>query len=65
MRYSNGVPKVTRGSWDPIQSPAMNYWSMKSEPGVFGIADLQRQRQAVWDGVRNVRCKLYCAWGNL
>ena len=33
----------------------MNYWLMKSEPDVFGVADLKsRPRQTEhWDGVRN------------
>lgn len=35
----------------------MNYWLLKSEPSVFSIADLERQRQAVWDGVRNYQAR--------
>jgi predicted RNA-binding protein with PUA-like domain len=31
----------------------MNYFLAKSEPAVYSIADLQRDRQTVWDGVRN------------
>lgn len=30
---------------------------MKSEPQVYGIADLQRERQAIWDGVRNYQAR--------
>ena len=37
----------------------MNHWLMKSEPDVFGIADLQsRPRQTEhWDGVRNYQAR--------
>jgi predicted RNA-binding protein with PUA-like domain len=35
----------------------MNYWLMKSEPDVFGIADLERDRTTVWDGVRNYQAR--------
>ena len=31
----------------------MNYWLMKSEPDVFGIEHLRKQKIAGWDGVRN------------
>ncbi|WP_088890236.1 EVE domain-containing protein [Leptolyngbya ohadii] len=35
----------------------MNYWLMKSEPSVYGIADLKRDRQTIWDGVRNYQAR--------
>lgn len=35
----------------------MNYWLMKSEPEVYSIADLQRQRKTIWDGVRNYQAR--------
>jgi len=37
----------------------VRYWLMKSEPDVFGIADLARRprRQAPWDGVRNYQAR--------
>lgn len=31
----------------------MNYWLMKSEPGVYSIDDLERDGEACWEGVRN------------
>ena len=31
----------------------MAYFLAKSEPGTYSIADLERDGQAVWDGVRN------------
>src|SRR5215510_9896592 len=33
------------------------YWLMKSEPGVYSIADLQRDRTTCWDGVRNYQAR--------
>lgn len=30
---------------------------MKSEPGVFSIQDLERQRRSLWDGVRNYQAR--------
>ncbi|MBV8885627.1 MAG: EVE domain-containing protein [Chroococcidiopsidaceae cyanobacterium CP_BM_RX_35] len=35
----------------------MNYWLMKSEPGVYSIADLQRERETLWEGVRNYQAR--------
>ncbi len=35
----------------------MNYWLMKSEPDVYSIADLQRDRETIWDGVRNYQAR--------
>jgi predicted RNA-binding protein with PUA-like domain len=29
------------------------YWLIKSEPGVFSIADLKKAKRTEWDGVRN------------
>lgn len=37
----------------------MNYWLIKSEPEVYGIADLQRERETIWDGVRNYQARNY------
>ncbi|MDX2215135.1 MAG: EVE domain-containing protein [Oculatellaceae cyanobacterium bins.114] len=37
----------------------MNYWLMKSEPEVYGIHDLKRDRQTIWDGVRNYQARNY------
>lgn len=38
----------------------MAYWLVKSEPGTYAFADLQRDGRTVWDGVRN-----YAARANL
>ncbi|WP_085215317.1 EVE domain-containing protein [Methylomagnum ishizawai] len=37
----------------------MNYWLMKSEPGEFGIDDLERRpgQTEPWDGVRNYQAR--------
>ncbi len=35
----------------------MNYWLMKSEPDVYGIAELERDRVTIWDGVRNYQAR--------
>lgn len=37
----------------------MNYWLMKSEPGVFGIDDLMARPDQTepWDGVRNYQAR--------
>ncbi len=35
----------------------MNYWLMKSEPNVYSITDLEKDGQAIWDGVRNYQAR--------
>jgi predicted RNA-binding protein with PUA-like domain len=35
----------------------MAYWLMKSEPAVYSIDDLQRERRTIWDGVRNYQAR--------
>ena len=35
----------------------MQYWLMKSEPDVFSIDDLKKQKQTTWDGVRNYQAR--------
>ncbi len=37
----------------------MAYWLMKSEPDVFSIDDLQKQKRSGWDGVRNYQARNY------
>ncbi|WP_449418488.1 EVE domain-containing protein [Phormidium nigroviride] len=37
----------------------MNYWLMKSEPDVYSITDLKRDRTSLWDGVRNYQARNY------
>lgn len=33
------------------------YWLMKSEPQVYSIADLEQEKKAIWDGVRNYQAR--------
>ncbi len=33
------------------------YWLMKSEPDVFSIDDLRKQKRTSWDGVRNYQAR--------
>jgi len=35
----------------------MNYWLLKTEPGTFSWSDLERDKKAVWDGVRNFQAR--------
>lgn len=35
----------------------MKYWLLKSEPQEFGIDDLERVGEQVWDGVRNYQVR--------
>lgn len=34
-----------------------NYWLVKSEPDVYSIDDLRRDRVTLWDGVRNYQAR--------
>lgn len=35
----------------------MKYWLMKSEPDVYGIANLAQDKRTIWDGVRNYQAR--------
>ncbi len=35
----------------------MAYWLMKSEPDVYSIDDLERDRREPWDGIRNYQAR--------
>ena len=35
----------------------MNYWLMKSEPDAYGIDDLKKDGETLWDGVRNYQAR--------
>lgn len=35
----------------------MNYWLMKSEPSTYSWADLEKDKKATWDGVRNFQAR--------
>ena len=33
------------------------FWLAKSEPAVYGIADLKRDKRTLWEGVRNYQAR--------
>ncbi len=35
----------------------MKYWLMKSEPDVYGIDNLQKDKFTIWEGVRNYQAR--------
>lgn len=35
----------------------MRYWLLKSEPQTYSLADLEREREVIWDGVRNYQAR--------
>ena len=35
----------------------MNYWLIKSEPHVYGIKLLKKEKRSPWDGVRNYQAR--------
>jgi predicted RNA-binding protein with PUA-like domain len=37
----------------------MNYWLVKSEPGVYSWDRLEKEKKAVWDGVRSYAGRLH------
>ncbi len=43
--------------WLKIDYPGMNHWLLKSEPAVFSIDDLEKQKTTLWDGVRNYQAR--------
>lgn len=38
-------------------APKKNYWLMKSEPDVYSIDDLKKDKTSYWDGVRNFKAR--------
>ena len=38
-------------------APQKQYWLMKSEPNVYSIDDLKRDRSVYWSGVRNYQAR--------
>lgn len=37
----------------------MSYWLVKSEPNVYGWAQLVKEKQTVWSGVKNYAARLH------
>ena len=34
-----------------------NYWLMKSEPDAYSIETLEREKETIWDGIRNYQAR--------
>ena len=41
----------------PMKRSKPSFWLMKSEPSVYSIEDLKREKTAFWDGVRNYQAR--------
>ncbi len=41
----------------PTMTPSPRYWLVKTEPDVYSIDDLKRDRVTGWDGVRNYQAR--------
>ena len=35
----------------------INYWLMKSEPNAYSIETLEREKETIWDGIRNYQAR--------
>ena len=40
-----------------LESRAMKYWLMKSEPSAYSIDDLKRDKTTNWNGIRNFQAR--------
>jgi predicted RNA-binding protein with PUA-like domain len=40
-----------------VSKRPIRYWLMKSEPDVYSIADLEKQKVGTWEGVRNYQAR--------
>jgi predicted RNA-binding protein with PUA-like domain len=43
--------------FDECESKGTQYWLMKSEPNDYSLADLKKDKTALWDGVRNYQAR--------
>jgi predicted RNA-binding protein with PUA-like domain len=43
----------------------VNYWLIKSEPDVYSLADLQQERETLWEGVRNYQARNFLRQMNI
>ncbi|MGB7275008.1 MAG: EVE domain-containing protein [Geitlerinemataceae cyanobacterium] len=39
------------------ETSTLQYWLLKSEPKTYSLADLEHDREAIWDGVRNYQAR--------
>ncbi|MCS6858391.1 MAG: EVE domain-containing protein, partial [Sandaracinaceae bacterium] len=53
---------LSNAAFPTIQSTGVKrYWLMKSEPSLYSIDDLERDRTTMWEGVRNHQAKAFLA----
>jgi hypothetical protein len=57
--FSVALPYPLRMAQKSIEqiNESQHHWLMKSEPSVYGIADLERDRYTLWEGVRNYQAR--------
>lgn len=48
---------TTKSRTNAKKQTVRQYWIAKSEPDVYSFADLQRDTQTMWDGVRNFQAR--------
>tara|TARA_Y100000589_G_scaffold88268_1_gene82499 strand:- start:5420 stop:5887 length:468 start_codon:yes stop_codon:yes gene_type:complete len=42
-----------------------SYWLMKSEPDAYSIDDLEREKETIWDGIRNYQARNFMRQMNI
>ena len=50
---------------DPMLKKEPNYWLMKSEPDAYSIDDLEREKETIWDGIRNYQARNFMRQMNI
>ncbi len=50
--YSNPV-----NTWRSLGMTEPNYWLMKSEPEAYSLNDLKKEKETIWDGIRNYQAR--------
>ena len=41
----------------PVEGDILRHWLMKSEPSVYSIDHLKKDKKSIWDGVRNYQAR--------
>jgi predicted RNA-binding protein with PUA-like domain len=59
------TPLMAMNAWalGPRAEGERRYWLMKSEPDVFSIDDLKREKKTSWENVRNYQARNYMTQG--
>ena len=59
------TPLMAMNAWalGPRAEGERRYWLMKSEPDVFSISDLEKQKTTSWENVRNYQARNYMTQG--